>query len=110
MSDFRIIALPYCLKRMDDGTYIILNRLYKPLGFDTMKYLNYEDYPICHRIKGINKKTASTLSFCNSDNTDMIYLYGGGCVPTDSSENMRKYLEKIERLAKYQIAIKRNNK
>jgi hypothetical protein len=37
MDDFRTVALPYCLKKMEDGTYIILNRRCesgKPIGGD----------------------------------------------------------------------------
>jgi len=56
MDDFRTVALPYCLKKMEDGTYIILNRRYKPIGFNSQEHVIYEDYPIHHKIKGINKK------------------------------------------------------
>lgn len=103
MNDFRAIILPYCLKRLEDGTYIVLNRKYKPVGFDTSDFLNYEDYPACHKIKGINKKTAASLSFRGDDDIEMIYLYNDGCVPTHSPENMKKYMEKLAALAKYKI-------
>ncbi len=104
MSDFRAIALPYCLKRLEDGSYIVLNRKYKPIGFDTKEFLTYEDYPIKHKIRGINKKTAASLSWKNSPNTEMIFLYNDGCVPTHSKDSMVKYLEKLESLAKYKLS------
>ena len=103
MNDFRAIALPYCLKRMKDGSYVILNRKYKPIGFDTSTHLVYEDYPICHKLRGINKRTAAILSWNNSSDIEMIYLYDDSCVPTRSSANMNRYLKKIETLAKYKI-------
>jgi len=103
MDDFRTVALPYCLKKMEDGTYIILNRKYKPIGFNSQEHVIYEDYPIHHKIKGINRKTATSLSWNNSDNTDTIFLYNDGCVPTHSTENMSNYLNKLKALAKYKV-------
>ncbi|MFH2138785.1 MAG: hypothetical protein ABII88_09770 [Candidatus Omnitrophota bacterium] len=103
MNDFKSVALPYCLKKLDDGTYVILNRKYKPVGFNTSNQLDYKDYPICHKIKGIKQKTAMTLSFNHDDNVDSIYLYSDSCIPTSSAKNMNKYLEKLRILSKYKI-------
>jgi len=104
MNDFRAIIMPYCLKRMEDGSYIVLNRHYKPVGFNTREHLKYEDYPACHKIRGINKKTAASLSHNNNNDTSIIYLYDDGSVPTRNAENMRKYLDKLGTLAKYKIS------
>ncbi len=97
MTGFRQIILPYCLKRMEDSTYIILNRRYKPIGFDTTEFLRYEDYPICHRIKEINQNTAASFSWYGDDNTDIntdiIHLYHDDSISTSSPENMRSYLD-----------------
>lgn len=104
MNDFRATILPYCLKKLEDGSYVVLNRHYKPVGFKNSERLNYNDYPVCHKMKGINKKTAASISFCNDDNLEMIYLYNDACVPTNSTENMNKYLSLLSKLAKYKIA------
>ena len=102
-KDFRAIVLPYCLQKIKDGSYIILNRNYKPIGFNTNEHLRYEDYPICHRIKGINRKTAISLSYNNSNDIEKIYLYSNDCIPTNSTDNMEKYLHKIATIAKYKL-------
>jgi hypothetical protein len=86
--DFGYIMFPYCIKKLDDGTYIVLNRMYKPIGFKTKEYLRYEDYPACHKIRGINKKTAKLISWDGNDDTNMIFLYYDGNIPTDSDKNM----------------------
>ncbi len=104
MSDFRTIVMPYCLKKMEDGSYIVLNRKYKPVGFNTHEHLKYENYPTCHKIRGINKRTAASLSHNNNDDTNMIFLYDDGCIPTQNAENMHRYLDKLAVLAKYKIS------
>lgn len=100
LYDFRSIYLPYCLQRQKDGRYIVLNREYKPIGFNTLEHVNYEDYPIAAKIKGITKKTASEISIDSSSNLDMIFLYNDATNPISNSKNMKEYLKKIERLAK----------
>lgn len=102
-DDFRSIFLPYCLKKQDNGTYIVLNRNYKPLGFYTREHVEYSDFPISVKIKGINPKTASKLSANCGTNTDTIYLYNDGTVPTHRKNHMETYLTKIASLAKYKI-------
>lgn len=103
MSDFSRIVFPYCLKRLDDGMYVVLNRKYKPIGFDTSEHIEYESLPICHKVKGINRNTAARLSWENSDDVDAIFLYSDSCIPTENDENMNSYFERIKILAKYKI-------
>lgn len=101
LYDFRSVYLPYCLKRQEDGRYIVLNREYKPLGFNTDTHVNYEDYPIAAKIKGITKKVAMELSIDKSSDLDQIFLYNDATNPSSNSENMKKYLKKIEKIATY---------
>jgi hypothetical protein len=35
LGDVRSVHLAYCIKKQDDGTYVVLNREYKPLGLKT---------------------------------------------------------------------------
>ena len=62
MNDFRAICLPYCLKKQNDGTYLVLNREYKPLSFKTREdnYLNQE-LPIYLKIKNLTSKTIEKI-------------------------------------------------
>ena len=87
---------PYCLKRLKDGRYIVLNRKYKPIGFTTNERVVYEDYPIGYSIKGITSDTARTLSWNGSDNREVIYLYSD-----DTATRGRSYIERLVRLASY---------
>lgn len=100
LYDFRSIYLPYCLKRLSNGRYVVLNREYKPLGFNTHEHLNYEDYPIAAKIKGITKKLASEISIDGSSSLDEIFLYNDKTNPSSNSKNLKEYLKKIERLTK----------
>jgi hypothetical protein len=99
LDDFRSVHLPYCLQRLADGSYVVLNREYKPIGYRTRDHIRYEDLPILATIQGITPQMAAKLSWSGSDDLDRIMLYNDGCIPTASAEHMKRYLEKIEILA-----------
>lgn len=103
LHDFRSIYLPYCLKKQEDGKYAVLNREYKPVGFNTKEFIKYEEFPVTTAFK-ITKAKARKLSYEGSEDTDCIYLYNDGCVPTQNKKNMSSYLEKIELLAKLDVS------
>jgi hypothetical protein len=100
-KEFRSICLPYCLKRQKDGSFIVLNRNYKPLGFNTNDHLEYEAYPIFLKIKGLTKASIKHIAYNAEMKDDFIYLYDDNCIPTRSKEYMQSYLAKLERLASY---------
>jgi len=104
LRDFRSIYLPYCLQKQGDGTYLVLNREYKPVGFNTNEKVRYQDYPVFTRLKGIGPSTARKLSFSGSEDVNMIFLYNDGCVPVQSAWAMQAYLEKIAILARLENA------
>ncbi len=104
LNDFRAIYLPYYLKKQEDGKYIVLNREYKPLGFNSYEQFNYSDYPISTNLKGITEKKAIELSWNNSPDKENIFLYNDGLNPINSKSNMTKYLKKLELLAKLRSA------
>ena len=106
-GDFRAIFLPYCLKKQADGSYVVLNRNYKPLGFKTTEHVEYSAYPINVKIRGIKPQQATKLSISGSNDTDNIFLYNDATVPIRSKKNMDTYLEKIAMLAKLKISQKR---
>ncbi|TVL08209.1 hypothetical protein AYI74_21840 [Shewanella algae] len=103
LGDFRSVYMPYCLKKQPDGSYVVLNREYKPVGFNTRDHITYEDFPVSSKLKGIGPGTAKKLSYKDSDDTETIYLYNDGCVPVHSAENMKLYLKKLAILAKLEI-------
>lgn len=103
LGDVRSVHLPYCVKKQDDGTYVVLNREYKPLGFKTKEHVKYENYPISVKLSGIGPATAKKLSYKGSTDVDTIYFYNDGCVPTESAANMKAYLERLGHFAKLKV-------
>ncbi|CDH43252.1 hypothetical protein [Candidatus Contendibacter odensensis] len=103
LCDFRSVFMPYCLVKQANGKYVVLNREYKPIGFFTTEWINYEDYPIAVEIEGIGPATAKKLSVTCESDIEKIFLYNDGCVPTQSDKNMKNYLKKLEILAKLKI-------
>ncbi|MEZ5492856.1 MAG: hypothetical protein R3F50_21475 [Gammaproteobacteria bacterium] len=103
LGDFRSIYLPYCLERQENGSYAVLNREYKPVGFNTNEHISYEDYPVTTNFKKLGPMTAKRLSYDQSESLDKVYLYNDGCLPTSSKESMEAYLEKIAVLAKLEV-------
>jgi hypothetical protein len=100
--EFRSIFMPYCLIRLDDGRYIVVNRNYKPLGITSGDYVIYETHPSAAKLK-ITAATAKKLSWAGSDALARIYLYNDGCIPTDGKANMDAYLSKLSVLAKLKV-------
>lgn len=104
MNDFRSTHLPYCLIRQADGRYVVVNRRYKPLGYITSEWVDYDDKPILAHLSGLGPATIRKLSWNDSDNAERIYLYNDGCVPTANAKSMRAYLDKIAILAKLKVS------
>lgn len=104
-TDFRSVFFPYCIEKLKDGTWVVLNRQYKPVGFNTGSYVHYEDFPVSAKLTGIGPGVCRKLSYTGKAEGSRIYLYNDGCVPTRSKENMNAYLEKLSVLAK--LGLKR---
>jgi len=104
LGDFRSVYLPYCIQKQADGSFIVLNREYKPLGFNSIEHFDYKDYPISSKIKGLTAKTIKKLSWNGRMQDNSIFLYNDSSIPTRSKKNMKKYLEKLEILAKYKLS------
>ncbi len=89
------VMLPYCLKRERGSSgYVLLNRGYKPIGFNTSAWVQYEQYPIIHRIR-ITPKVAAKLSWNNDSDTESIMLYS----KLTSKKDMSDYLGRLEYLS-----------
>lgn len=90
---------PYCIKKTNDGHWIVLNRYYKPLGVTGDDFITYESHPTAFKAK-ITPAVAKKLSHNQSEDTASIYLYADGCIPTDSHSHMEAYLARLAVLAK----------
>lgn len=98
MSEARAFLFPYCIKQLEDGRYIVLNRNYKPLGVQSGDWVVYEEHPSAINLE-ITKSIAEKLSWVGEGCTDTIYLYNDGCIPTDAKEHMNAYLKRLSVLA-----------
>lgn len=103
LGEFRALYLPFCLQRQPDGRYAVLNRRYKPLGFNTLDNVDYADYPICMHLPGLTPAKAARISWCASESLERIFLYNDSCIPTTSRAAMDAYLERLRRLAKLKV-------
>ena len=93
---------PYCIKQLENGRWIFLNRHYKPIGFNAdTGDIAYEDYPISYKLPGLTKQKIQKLT--EKDTGDWpkeIWLYSDCSNPEKSASNMADYLKKLEILAK----------
>jgi hypothetical protein len=103
LGDVVRVHLPYCIDRQEDGSYVVLNREYKPLGFKTNERIDYSVYPIGVRLPGLRPATAAKISYSGSSDLSRIYLYEDGCVPTDKPAYMEAYLKRLAHFAKLKI-------
>lgn len=105
MTDSRKVHFPYCIKRLENGCYIVLNRNYKPIGFTREGHVDHAAFPVAVKFKRLTATTAARLSWNASPSTDEIFLYNDGCVPTAGPVHMRRYLERLMVLAKLKLEI-----
>lgn len=100
---FVLYSCRIAFRKQKDGRYVVLNREYKPVGFFTREFVKYEEHPVAVNLEGIGPATAANLSWSGDENPDEIFLYNDGCIPTDGTANMKKYLAKLQILAKLRI-------
>lgn len=105
-SEFRQLFLIYCLDLQPDGSYVALNRRYKPVGFNNgpMDFVKYEDFPVRFKFKrALSASQIAAISYKGDTSAERIYLYNDGCVPTDSDANWTAYAARLKRLAGYKV-------
>lgn len=100
VNNIRAIYFPYCLQRLPDKTWILLNRNYKPVGGTIEEWADYNSVPKLVRIKSLSEAAKKKISYSPDISGDQIHLYNDGCIPTDSIENMAAYLKRLEALMK----------
>lgn len=90
--------------RQEDGSYVICNRRYKPVGITRTDFVGYDEYPVKVRFK--RKLSAAQIRFLDwkgREDADRIYLYNDGCIPTDGDANWAAYSKRLQRLASYEL-------
>ena len=104
VSEFRQVFLVYCLLRLADGSYIAVNRRYKPVGVTSVEWVDYENFAARFKFKrALSANQIAALSYKGDTSADRIYLYNDGCIPTDSTANWAAYSARLQRLAGYKI-------
>jgi hypothetical protein len=104
VSELRQLILIYCLERTPDGSYIALNRRYRPVGFTGLDRVDYETFPGRFKFKrALSAAQIKTLSCKGDPNPERIYIYEEGCVPTASAAHWKAYSARLERLAGYKV-------
>lgn len=103
-QNVRAVYFPYCIEKCADGSWVLLNRNYKPVGFNTSEFITYADYPVAMKIKGLSPSKLKKLSYKDEEPADRVYLYNDGCIPTSSSAAMSEYIKKLEILLKLKQA------
>ena len=87
---------PYCLQKREDGTYILLNRDYKPVGVTTpyRVWVDYETWPEAFDID-ISPDQAAAMSHNGDDDARRIYFYDDGCKPWEGAKHQRAYHRRV---------------
>lgn len=102
--EVRQIFMPYCLQRLEDGSYLFLNRLYKPIGVSSKEWVVYETHPSKFKFKrALSDKQVAALSYAGNTDADRIYLYNDGCLPTAGETHWSAYSARLQKLASYGI-------
>lgn len=99
----RHLYLPYCVQRLKDGRYIVLNRYYKPLGLPNTDWIDYDAHPSAQHFKGLTPSKAKAMSHRKSEDLDNIFLYADACIPTSSPEHWDAYTKRLKVLAELQF-------
>jgi len=111
LSDFFRINLPYGMEKNIEGNWFVFNREYKPLGWNTRDHIDYEDYPIFVKYKGLTEKKLESLA-CPKENSirkddagkiNKVWFYSDGTNPQSYPKYWSDYLDKIKILSKLKI-------
>jgi hypothetical protein len=100
IENVRVVYFPYCIERQADGSWVFLNRNYKPVGFNTGDWVTYADFPVSMKIRELGPATLRELSCGEGEPGNRVYLYTNGSEPTRNAEAMAAYLKKLELLLK----------
>ena len=96
--------LPYCLLLQADGSYVVCNRRYKPVGMTTTGSVDYDGLPVKIRFaRKLSAAQIAAIDFQGRTDAARIELYNDGCIPTSSDAAWAAYSKCLQRLAKYKL-------
>lgn len=105
-EQFRLYFLIYCLRRLPDGLYVALNRLYWPVGCTREPGPEAERAGVTFQFKrGLSSEQVSRISFDSDPSTECIYLYGDACIPTMSAAHWAGYMQRLQRIARLRVVV-----
>lgn len=87
---------PYCIERVREERYVILNRDYHSIGAPLGERGELDDYAV--NIKRMTQNKANNLSWEGYSSKESIYLYNDGTRADISDKTMSAYLKKLELL------------
>lgn len=98
------LCLIYCLDRLPDGSYVALNRHYKPIGHTGREWVKYEDLPVRFQFKRALTDDQIRAISCDADpSAERIYLYRGP-LPTDATD-WPAYSKRLRLLASLSVVV-----
>lgn len=89
--------MPYCLRPLEDGSYLPLNRSYKPLG--TLEWSDYDKEPAYRRLQLTTEHAAEIDHTGQPDPNGTVFLYDDATYPGGSDEAWDAYLDRLTALA-----------
>lgn len=108
LTDFFRINMPYGIQKNDNDEWFVFNREYKPLGWNTNRHVDYKEYPVFTKYKGLTETKLLKLACPGEDyirrnekgEIYMIWLYSDVTNPKDNPKYWADYFEKIKVLSK----------
>lgn len=85
--------LPYYVQPIDDGTFVLVNRHYKPVGTTGSEWVNYNEFPHLHMQLDIPQ-----LWLFSHGETSRGYLFDDGCKPWRGRKTAKAYLDRLRAL------------
>lgn len=99
------IFLPYCLREIDDGKWIFLNRRYKPLGVNTTDFINYNQERSAFRfVSDPGYRLSEILGAPVGRDKRHFFFYTDGYVPIESDD----FWWKLKQVMNIKIRDERN--
>lgn len=106
---YRAIFFPYAIVALKDGTFLPVNRNYKPLGISSRDMVDYESHPTRVKIKGLTASRAERLGLKVSADADRngamhYHLYNDATNPENSEANWKRYQIVLSKLMKLKVS------
>ncbi len=105
MIDVERVSLPYCAQKLEDGTYVLIGRDYKPLGCIETDWSDWEKHPVVYAIEGLTPQMAAKLSWKGDPDVQRIYFYNDGCQPWRGIKERKAYEKRLAKLFELPVRV-----